>query len=514
MKFFTIFLICVLGLLFVGFVSVLFYEPVEERIGPFSGLSHQKNEILTILGFGMGGVLLTLFRKYMMIFLMIFLISILGLFFVSFGFVMFSVTFEQRVGPLLGLPGQKNEILTFLGIGMGGVLVTLQALMSYIRAKAMEDTAKQQVIANQNTENGLQQERLRMDETAKAQARSIENTENGLRQERLKNAIEHLGNVSDSVRLGGAYELFHLAQDTLELRQTVLDILCAHIRRTTGEEEYRKSYQSKPSEEVQSLLTLLFVQEHDVFKGLRINLQESWLNGADLRGARLSKAILTRASLQKAELYRANLQEANLVEAHLEEAFLEKANLQEASLFSAYMQGANLSQARLQGANLMGAHLQAAYLPDAHLQGANLASLRLQGGILSEAHMQGTKLSYTQMQGAVLDKANLKGAGTQGWSSSTSFKERIKKSIGKESDLSTVSFGGICQRAADALEEGLSDEKATILRESLRPYIDKPFSFGLPAKRSAITGTYTKEEAEEWIAEYEKAMSEVLINDG
>ena len=40
---------------------------------------------------------------------------------------------------------------------------------------------------------------------------------------------------SDSVRLGGAYELFHLAQDTEELRQTVLDILYAHIRRTTGE---------------------------------------------------------------------------------------------------------------------------------------------------------------------------------------------------------------------------------------------------------------------------------------
>ena len=78
---------------------------------------------------------------------MIFLISILGLFFVSFGFVMFSVTFEQRVGPLLGLPGQKNEILTFLGIGMGGVLVALQALMSYIRAKAMEDTANAQIKA-------------------------------------------------------------------------------------------------------------------------------------------------------------------------------------------------------------------------------------------------------------------------------------------------------------------------------------------------------------------------------
>ena len=68
-------------------------------------------------------------------------------------------------------------------------------------------------------------------------------------------------------------------QDTKELRQTVLDILCAHIRRTTGEKKYREDYPSKPSEEVQSLLTLLFVQDHKVFKGCHINLQGSWLNG-------------------------------------------------------------------------------------------------------------------------------------------------------------------------------------------------------------------------------------------
>ena len=103
----------------------------------------------------------------------------------------------------------KFKALKFLGIGMGGILVALQALMSYKRAKAMEDTAK-------------------------AQADAVSKTEDGLRQERLKNAIEHLGHDSDSVRLGGAYELFHLAEDTKELRQTVLDILCAHIRQTTG----------------------------------------------------------------------------------------------------------------------------------------------------------------------------------------------------------------------------------------------------------------------------------------
>ena len=141
----------------------------------------------------------------------------------------------------------KYEALKFLGIGMGGVLVALQALMSYQRAKAMEKTAK-------------------------SQADAVLKTEQGQRQDRLKNAIEHLGNNSESVRIGGAYELFRLAQDTPdtpELRQTAHDILCAHIRQTTGEKEYQEKHKSNPSEEVQSLLNLLFVQEPAVFKGLR-----------------------------------------------------------------------------------------------------------------------------------------------------------------------------------------------------------------------------------------------------
>ena len=197
---------------------------------------------------------------------------------------------------------------------MGGVLVALQALMSYKRAKAMEQTAEAQADA------------------ARAQADAVSKTEQGQRQDRLKNAIEHLGHESDSVRLGGAYELFHLAEDTKDLRQTVLDILCAHIRRTTGESEYREKHESKPSEEIQSLLTLLFVQEHGVFTDLPINLQGSWLNGAELSEADLRWAELSRA--------------------HLQGALFSNAYLQEALFFRAQMQGAYLVRARLDGAFL------------------------------------------------------------------------------------------------------------------------------------------------------------------
>ena len=220
--------------------------------------------------------LFSIFQTALVILLVVLVIVFVG--------VLSSECVEEYTSTLLDLPG-KNETLKFLGIGMGGVLVALQALMSYKRAKAMEDTVK-------------------------SQADAVLKTEQGQRQDRLKNAIEHLGDESDSVRLGGAYELFHLAQDTEDLCQTVLDILCAHIRRTTGESEYRETHKSKPSEEAQSLLTLLFVQEHEVFKGCHINLQGSWLNGVNLEEARLEKAILTEAHLQGADLVGADLRGA------------------------------------------------------------------------------------------------------------------------------------------------------------------------------------------------------------
>ena len=65
----------------------------------------------------------------------------------------------------------------------------------------------------------------------------------------------------------------------------------------------------------------------------------------------------------------------------------------------------------------------------------------------------------------------------------------------------------------NSLVKGLSDEKANELREELESHIDQPISNELPEDSGAITGAYTKEEAEQWIAEYEKAMSEVPKDD-
>ncbi len=449
-----------------------------------------------------------------------FLVSLLAA--ILFGLVVvivivLSTPSPEWIYPTLGL-SQKNDVLRFLGFGIGGTLLALSAVISYKRAKAFEDTAQ--------------------------------NQEKGLRQERLKNAIKHLADRSASVRLGGAYELFHLAKDTRaldqteDLSQTALDILCAHIRQTTREAEYIQKYRSEPSEEIQSLLNLLFVQNHEVFKDRNINLRRAFLRGAHLAGARLQKVNLNYAELQGANFAEADLQGANLelqdtrpMSAELQAARLMSAKLQGAHLIGVYLQGARLMGVHLQGANLMDARLQSADLESVHLQGANLAEAHLQCAILIDAHLQGANIRRAHLQCAALDSAHLQGADLayaylqcatltrtqlQGIDSDiarekppgvTSFENKIRQGIGKEGDLSRIIFSGLLNRKyvnsiVESIPDGeRGDECKERLRKQLMLHVDKPASHELPQNSGAITGSYTKEESEEWIAEYNEAMS-------
>ena len=372
---------------------------------------------------------------------------------------------------------QKYQALKFLGIGMGGMLLALQALIANKRAKAMENTATAQLEANQATGRGQ-------------------------RQERMKNAIEHLGNDRDSVRLGGAYELFHLAEDTKDSgqRQTVLDILCAHIRWTTREPKYRDKHQSKPSEEIQSLLTLLFVQRRKVFTGLDINLEGSLLNGSNLSQARLEKAALARAELHGANLEGARLSGADLFGARLSGAHLSGAQLHGANLRGARLPEADFGDAQLHGANLTGAQLHGAYLWGAELHGAYLEGAQLHGAYLTDVQLPGGTLTGAQLHGASSDLKGLP----------ESFEASINERIDEESNLSrTIFAGGLTQEDVDSIGKDLSEGGEILLRKRLEAHIGKPASYGLPEDSGAITGAYTKEEAAQWIAEYKTAMSAV-----
>ena len=55
----------------------------------------------------------------------------------------------------------------------------------------------------------------------------------------------------------------------------------------------------------------------------------------------------------------------------------------------------------------------------------------------------------------------------------------------------------------------ISDQDPNVLRARLDRHIDEPTSHELPPNSEVTTESYTAEEAEQWIAEYKAAISEV-----
>ena len=182
---------------------------------------------------------------------------------------------------------ERTNFVTFM---LGGFLLIFQIMISARRATAAENTAK-------------------------AMQETVQLTETGNIAERFKNAIEHLGHESVSVRLGGIYALHHIAQEVEEYRDRVFEILCAHIRETTTHETYEprkiESEQEKSTIEIQSILNLLLMRTPgcEIYKGLKTNLEN-----VNLAGYRLIKANLQIADLQEADLQGADLKEADLKE--------------------------------------------------------------------------------------------------------------------------------------------------------------------------------------------------------
>ncbi len=217
----------------------------------------------------------------------------------------------------------KLELIKFVGWGISGLIAIFGVIGLLQRAAALD---------KQN-----------------------ETTEKGHVQERFKAATEHLGNRQASVRIAAFYEFYRLAKIKSEpdLREHIFYILCAHLRQTTKHKNYKpeKSVlkngdkEIKPTEEVQNLLNILFKprkKDEFLFGGLEANLEETNLQGANLRNAKLQKINLRKTNLQNAHLSGADLQEAKMWLTDLQCAFMEETNLQKTQMIGADLRGAHL----------------------------------------------------------------------------------------------------------------------------------------------------------------------------
>ena len=279
--------------------------------------------------------------------------------------------------------------------------------------------------------------------------------------------------------MGGAYELFHLAQDIPDLRQTILDILCAHIRQTTGQEQYQKEYSLHPSEEIQTLLTLLFVRDHNVFELCEVDLKKGWLCGADLFQRALTGP--TSATLScRIRPSRAHSCGAPICSA-LNSVHPTSSELTSMERVCTVHSSTEPTWERPYCTE------QISSTPS--LQGVNLAMVQMQGAIVGGAHLQGAYLRGTDLRGVSSEE-----------NTSRSTEELIRKSIDRQSDLAWTYFsGGLTSEDVDSFAHGLPDEEQVRLREELAPHVCEPRSTELPVDCDAIVGSYSASEAEKWI---------------
>ncbi|MBA3974454.1 MAG: hypothetical protein C0504_09590 [Candidatus Solibacter sp.] len=260
--------------------------------------------------------------------------------------------------------------------------------------------------------------------------------EQGHLTDRYTKAIEQLGKLENGepnieVRLGGIYALERIAYDSPRDQQTIMEVLCAYVRRNAvptpappaseppaGESpDETPPAKEKPRIDIQAILTVIGRRQRGNRRekeSYEIDLSGAYLNGAQLYKAHLEGALLNEAHLEGAYLSEARLEGALLNEAHLEGADLSFAHLEGAYLRKAHLEGAVLLNAHLEGAVLLNAHLEGADLHNAHLEGAGLHEAHLEGAVLSFAHLEGAVLSGAHLEGAVLFEAHLEGADLSG----------------------------------------------------------------------------------------------------
>lgn len=124
----------------------------------------------------------------------------------------------------------------------------------------------------------------------------------------------------------------------------------------------------------------------------RANLRNAHFLGAQLCQASLRGSDLRGATLPVADLGRADASSANLSGAYLTRAFLIGTNFSEANLSGAQLDGGvNLQNASFRGANLSGANLEFAMMVDADLTNADLTVCRVHGVSAWRLRLEGAK---------------------------------------------------------------------------------------------------------------------------
>lgn len=243
------------------------------------------------------------------------------------------------------------------------------------------------------------------------QTEQIELQSKSQRDSRFSKGVELLGNANESARTGAAYSLYFLAKDyPEEFAKPVFEILCSHVRSITTTEEYKRNNYKHPSNEIQSVINLLFQNPEsiDLFKGLDADLKYSYLQGVVMIGVNLKKSNLMKTCLNYSIIYESTFEGALLDATQLQYSTIKSSNLSDVILEDSDLKEANLSKIDLSNANLSNAELFKAILSEVNLSDAQLIHSNLSNAtITSDSKLVRTNLTNSNLSGANLSGVDL-----------------------------------------------------------------------------------------------------------
>ena len=395
----------------------------------------------------------------------------------------------------------RKETITFIGWGMSGLFAILGLIVLNKRANAQQATAE----AQKMTAEAQMQSAEVQKETAEAQIQSNKFAEQRYVDEKYEDAIQNLGHKHAGVRIAAYYSLHRLAKTYKNLREVIFTQLCTHLRDITTAPDY--AGKTKPTEGVQTLLDILFKSEDSkiIFRGLKANLQRVHLIGADLRGAHMPQTDFSNACLINADMRFARLHKS----------YFSHTKMQNAILVCAEMPLATFYATKLIGAHLFNANFQQSYMIDVAFYGAGMGYSHQFSSCGTQMQNAGLHLVPTQCNIAYL------GGVYDNWSGD--FCSTITARIGKPGIIEDIIFFGDENRMLASaindtvkfLAEFVNEKSAQEYKKDMREHIGKnsrSISGNDWQKSNFIVTPYTKEQADEWIAEYKEAMGDISDN--
>ena len=246
-----------------------------------------------------------------------------------------------------------------------GIAALIGVILLFRRVRAADRTA---AASERSAEAAMRSSQAAL-ATSEAAIRQASEAARTVSLDRFERALERLGGVQVTQRVGAIHSLEEIAKVSPDLHPTVFEYLASFLRDKVPmptdksafnkvlQEQSRQSIKVSPARQLDIAAALRAIARRDSTNDPGdapfINLAMTNLDGAQVDGGDLSRVILFRCPLRKAAMRSVKLSEANLGQANLQGARLQGADFRGIGNIS----GAMFHQANLDGAKLQGVDL-------------------------------------------------------------------------------------------------------------------------------------------------------------